>query len=115
MKKPAIIPPSCCVIVEMEPGASLGYRGAVLLSEIGELNSLTNAAKRSRIPLLHARELVLKMNSDFSHPLVHFTENDPAYSDNVTLSEKGKAVTKFYWKEFEPVWHKIMEERSRHY
>ena len=49
MNKACMIPPDCCVIVEMEAGATLGYRKAVLLNEIQALGSLTKAAKVSRL------------------------------------------------------------------
>jgi hypothetical protein len=37
MKKACMIPPECCVIIEMEQGVTLGYRKAVLLNEIQAL------------------------------------------------------------------------------
>jgi molybdenum-dependent DNA-binding transcriptional regulator ModE len=98
----------------MEPGASIGYRRAVLLNEIEALESITKAAMTSRIPLCHARELVLRMNREFSAPLVNFADNR-SDCDHVYLSRKGKEVATVYWRKFEPVWHDIQEERSRHY
>jgi molybdenum-dependent DNA-binding transcriptional regulator ModE len=109
-----MIPPSCCVIIEMEPGASLGYRKALLLNEIETLESLSKAAKISSVTITHARELVLKMNTDFSTPLVNFS-NDNASDDGVFLSDKGKKVVQSYWRQFEPIWHEIQKERCRHY
>ena len=75
MKTACAKPPECCVIIEMEPGTSIGYRRAVLLNEIDALESITKAAMTSRIPLYHARELVLRMNREFSAPLVNFADN----------------------------------------
>jgi molybdenum-dependent DNA-binding transcriptional regulator ModE len=98
----------------MEPGASLGYRRAVLLNEIEALESITKAARTSRIPLHHARELALRMNREFSAPLVNFADNRRD-CDHVYLSRKGKEVATAYWRKFEPVWRDIQEERSRHY
>ena len=69
MKKACMGPPDCCVIIEMEHGARLGYRKAVLLNEIEALGSLRKAAKVSKIDPKHARELILEMNSVFSQPL----------------------------------------------
>lgn len=114
MKKGSFIPPDCCVIMEMEAGAYLGYRKAVLLNEIKALGSLRKAAKTSRIDDLHARDLLLEMNKNFSKPLVIFKGN-PKKSDEVQLTEKGESVAKTYWRRFEPVWLSIIEERSRHY
>lgn len=114
MKKACMIPPECCVIIEMEQGVTMGYRKAVLLNEIQALGSLTNAAKVSKIDQKHARELILEMNSAFSQPLVDFRGN-PQISDQVELTENGARTVKTYWQKFEPVWHSIIEERSRHY
>lgn len=114
MKKACMIPPDCCVIIEMEQGAALGYRKAVLLNEIEALGSLSKAAKVSKIDNRHARELILEMNSVFSQPLVDFLGN-PKNGDQVELTEKGARTVKAYWQRFEPVWLSIIEERSRHY
>ena len=86
MKKACIVPPDCCVIIEMEYGANLGYRKAVLLNEIQALGSLTKAAKVSKIDRKHARDLILEMNATFSQPLVNFHGN-PSNSDKVELTE----------------------------
>lgn len=109
-----MIPPECCVIIEMEEGATLGYRKAVLLNEIDALGSLAKAAKVSKIDIKHARELIWEMNSLFSQPLVNFLGN-PKQTDLVNLTEKGKQTAKSYWRQFEPVWISIFEERARHY
>ncbi|MBV5316332.1 MAG: hypothetical protein JZU50_00850 [Desulfobulbaceae bacterium] len=114
MKKACTVPPDCCVIIEMEQGAKLGYRKAVLLNEIQALGSLTKAAKVSRIDRKHARELITEMNNTFSQPLVNFLGNSNN-SDQVELTWKGAIVVKSYWQKFEPVWYSIIEERSRHY
>ena len=114
MKKGWNDPPECCVIIEMEKGASLGYRKAVLLKEIQALGSLSKAAKVSKIDLRHARELVREMNAAFSQPLVDFRGN-VRNTDRVELTESGEKVTCSYWQQFEPVWQSILEERSRHY
>ena len=114
MRKACMIPPDCCVIIEMEQGASLGYRKAVLLNEIDALGSLTKAAKVSKIDRQHARDLILEMNSVFSQPLVDFQGN-PQNADQVELTEKGARTVKSYWQQFEPVWLSIIEERARHY
>ncbi|MBU1420706.1 MAG: hypothetical protein KKI15_19660 [Proteobacteria bacterium] len=114
MKKDCTVPPDCCVIIEMEPAASLGYRRGVLLNEIEALESLTKAAKTSKMPLDHARELALQMNQEFSSPLVNFADNS-SDCDHVFLSRKGKEVATAYWRQFEPVWLDILEERSKHY
>lgn len=107
-------PPDCCVIIELEEGARLGYRRAVLLNEIHGLGSISLAAKTSRVPVTHALELVRQMNRDFSLPLVVFT-GTPDDEDRVCLTKRGEDVIKIYWRLFEPVWLAIMEERSRHY
>lgn len=114
MKKACMIPPDCCVVIEMEQGATLGYRKAVLLNEIHALGSLSKAAKVSKIDCKHARELVWEMNRVFSQPLVDFLGN-PQKSDQVELTEKGIRTAKSYWQKFEPVWFSIIDERSRHY
>lgn len=114
MKKMCMVPPDCCVIIEMERGAILGYRKAVLLNEIQALGSLTKAAKVSKIEQKHARDLIQEMNTTFSQPLVDFLGN-PTNSDRVELTEKGASTVKAYWRRFEPVWLSIIEERSRHY
>ena len=46
MKKLCMRPPECCVVIEMEPGATLGYRKAVLLNEIQALGSLRGGLTR---------------------------------------------------------------------
>jgi molybdate transport repressor ModE-like protein len=114
MKKMCMIPPECCVIIEMEEGATLGFRRAVLLNEIQALGSLSKAAKVSKIDSRHARELIWEMNRVFSQPLVDFL-GSPQSSDVVELTEKGMRTVKTYWQKFEPVWLSIIEERSRHY
>ncbi len=114
MKKACMVPPDCCVIIEMEQGARLGFRKAVLLNEIQALGSLTKAAKVSKMDRRHACELIVEMNSSFSQPLVFFRGN-PKYSDQVQLTQKGELTVKSYWQKFEPVWLSIIEERSRHY
>ncbi|MGD9949660.1 MAG: winged helix-turn-helix domain-containing protein [Desulfobulbus sp.] len=114
MKKTCMTPPDCCVIIEMERGANLGYRKAVLLEEIRALGSLTKAAKVSKIDQQHARDLIQEMNRSFSEPLVYFLGN-PSLSDRVELTNKGLSTVKSYWLQFEPVWLSIIEERSRHY
>ena len=114
MRNAKSIPPACCVIIEMEPGASLGYRRAVLLNEIEALGSLNKAAKTTAIPFHHAMELVQQMNNEFSRPLVKFVNSSVADKD-VVLSNKGKEIAKSYWRQFGPVWNDILQERSRHY
>jgi len=114
MKKGMITPPECCVIIEMEKGASLGYRKAVLLKEIQALGSLSKAAKVSRIALRHARELIQEINAAFSQPLVDFRGNI-RNTDRVELTEAGEKAICSYWRQFGPVWQSIIEERSRHY
>jgi molybdate transport system regulatory protein len=114
MKKACMVPPECCVIIEMEQGATLGYRKAVLLNEINALGSLSKAAKVSKIESRHARDLILEMNNTFSLPLVDFL-GDPNNTDQVELTEKGTRVAQSYWQKFEPIWYSIIGERSRHY
>jgi len=107
-------PPDCCVIIEMEAGARLGYRRAVLLNEIKALGSIDLAAKTTTISVSHARDLVRQMNRDFSRPLVVFTGMNED-EDTVQLTEWGEQMAGTYWRRFEPVWMDIMSERSRHY
>jgi molybdate transport repressor ModE-like protein len=114
MKKGCMVPPECCVIIEIEKGASLGYRKAVLLNEIQVLRSLKKAAKVSRIDLRHARELILEINDAFSQPLVDFKGNH-RNTDTVELTAKGQKTVRSYWRQFESVWLDIIRERSRHY
>ncbi|MDR3629505.1 MAG: hypothetical protein P4L42_04140 [Desulfocapsaceae bacterium] len=114
MKKGRMVPPDCCVIIEMEKGATLGYRKAVLLNEIQALGSLKKAAKVSKIDLRHARELILEINAAFSQPLVDFKGNN-RITDSVELTRAGEEAVRSYWRQFEPVWLSIVEERSRHY
>jgi molybdate transport repressor ModE-like protein len=114
IKKGCMVPPECCVIIEMEKGASLGYRKAVLLNEIQVLRSLKKAAKVSKIDLRHARELILEINDAFSQPLVDFKGNH-RNTDTVELTAKGEKTVRSYWRQFESVWLDIIRERSRHY
>jgi molybdate transport repressor ModE-like protein len=114
MKKGCMVPPECCVIIEMEKGASLGYRKAVLLNEIQALGSLKKAATVTRIDLGHARELVAEINGCFSQPLVDF-KGSSRNTDSVALTEKGEKTVRSYWRQFESIWLDIMQERSRHY
>lgn len=114
MKKGIMIPPGNCVIIEMERQVSLGYRGAVLLSEIQTCGSLAHSAKSSKIELSHAHDLIQELNNTFSQPLVEFT-GTPNDTDVVTLTEKGKATVRSYWGQFESACWSIMKERSRHY
>ena len=113
MKKACMRPPDCCVLIEIEQGAILGFRKAVLLNEIQALGSLTKAAKVSKIDRKHACELIQEMNRSFSQPLVEFC--GPSNPDTVELTERGKRTVKSYWQQFEPVWLSIIEERARHY
>ena len=114
MKKGIMIPPGNCVIIEMEKQVSLGYRGAVLLSEIQTCGSLAHSAKSSKIDLGHAHDLILELNRTFSQPLVEFTGN-PNDTDVVALTEKGETTIRSYWGQFESACLSIMKERSRHY
>ncbi len=114
MKKGCVVPPECCVIIEMEKGASLGYRKAVLLNEIQALGSLKKAAKVTKIDQRHTWELIGEINAAFSQPLVDFQGNY-RNADSVTLTEKGEKTVRSYWRQFERVWLDIMQERSRHY
>lgn len=114
MKKMCMTPPDCCVIIEMERGATLGYRKAVLLNEIQALGSLAKAAKVSKMDQQHARDLIEEMNRSFSQPLVDFLGNAKR-SDHVELTPKGESTVQAYWQQFEPVWLSIIEERARHY
>lgn len=114
MEKPCIKPPDSCVMIEMEPGIYLGYRKAVLLNEIEALGSLEKAAKTSLVGAEHARELIVEMNNKFIPPLIRFIGNCNA-CDHVQLTENGKRVARSYWRQFEPVWQSIIEERSRHF
>lgn len=114
MQKNYTKPPDCCVIMEMEQGVYLGYRKAVLLNEIEALGSLSKAAKTSYIDETHARDLIFAMNRDFSQPLIFF-HGEPRTTDNVQLSAKGQEIVQLYWRQFEPVWLSIIEERRRHY
>ena len=72
------------------------------------------AAKVSKIDQEHARDLIREMNSSFSEPLVSFCGN-PRLADQVALTDKGMQTVQAYWRQFEPVWLSIIEERSRHY
>lgn len=114
MKKGIMIPPSKCVIIEMERQVSLGYRGAVLLSEIQTCGSLTHSAESSKIDFHHAHDLIMELNSTFSQPLVEFT-GSPNDTDLVALTEKGRATVRSYWGQFESACWSIMKERSNHY
>ena len=114
MKKMCMVPPDCCVIIEMERGAILGYRKAVLLNEIQALGSLAKAAKVSKMDQKHARDIIKEMNRSFSQPLVGFL-GEADSSDRVELTLKGECTVKAYWQQFEPVWLSIIEERARHY
>lgn len=114
ISKGSMVPPGNCVIVEMEDRASLGYRGAVLLSEIQTCGSLARSAQSSKIDLSHAHDLIREWNRTFSQPLVEFAENTDD-SDMVALTEKGKAIVHTYWGQFESTWLSIMEERGKNY
>lgn len=114
MKKGWIVPPDCCVIIEVDQGASLGYRKASLLNEIKEMGSLTQAASTSHIDAEHARDLIFEMNRDFRQPLVVFDGN-PMDCDPVQLTEKGEKMASLYWQKYLPVWQSIVDERSSHY
>lgn len=114
MKKGIMIPPGNCVIIEMENQASIGYRGAVLLSEIQTCGSLAHSAASSKIDLGHALDLIKQFNSTFSQPLVEFS-GQPDDTDIVALTEKGKATIRSYWGLFESASASIMQERSKSY
>lgn len=114
MKKGIMTPPGNCVIIKMEKQASLGYRGAVLLSEIQTCGSLAHSAASSKIDLTHAQDLINQFNTTFSQPLVEFTGH-PGDTDVVALTEKGKATIRSYWGLFESASLSIMKERSRSY
>ncbi|MEE4134580.1 MAG: hypothetical protein V2I32_00765 [Desulforhopalus sp.] len=110
MQRGWVIPPDCCM--EIEDGVHLGYRRAVLLSEIEALGSLQQAAKVSKIPFTHAWELVRSMNREFSTPLVVFIGGT---TDDVALTARGGEVVRNYWRRFDPAWQDIQIERSLNY
>ena len=114
MKRICSIPPDCCVSIEMEKGAVIGYRKAVLLTEIQALGSLVKAAKMARMEKEHAIELIRELNDTFRRPLVRY-EGDLQCTDLVYLTAQGQRMVASYWKQFEPVWQSIIEERSRHF
>lgn len=106
-------PPDCCVVIEMENGVSLGVRKAQLLREIDEQHSVSQAAKTIRLNLSHARDIVREMNSDFCAPLVRFPES--ASTDLAELTKHGRKIVESYWRQFEPIWSGIINERMQHY
>jgi len=114
MEKGWVVPPDCCVIIEVDKGASLGYRKASLLNEIKLLGSLGKAAISSSIDAEHARDLIFEMNEDFRQPLVVFDGN-PIDCDPVQLTEKGEKMASLYWQKYLPVWQSILDERGRNY
>ncbi|MBU0968382.1 MAG: LysR family transcriptional regulator [Proteobacteria bacterium] len=114
MKRACMKPPSCCVIVELEQGAFLGYRRAVLLDEIQNRGSLSQAAKAAKIHQEHALHLLTEMNVSFHTPLVYFQENSME-TDSARLTETGKEMVRSYWNKFASAWTSITEERSKHY
>ncbi len=114
MKKGWVVPPDCCVIIEVDQGASLGYRKASLLNGIKALGSLGQAAMTSQIDAEHARDLIFEMNEDFRQPLVVF-EGNAMDCDPVQLTEKGELMASLYWQKYLPVWQSILDERSSHY
>lgn len=105
---------SCCVVIELEPGAALAYGRAVLLNEIDALHSLSKAARTAKMTKAHARDLINQMNKEFSSPLVAFIDEN-AKQEQAYLTEKGKAIRQQYWHRFEPLWDDILNERSRHF
>lgn len=114
MKRACMTPPSCCVIVELEQGAFLGYRRAVLLDEIRRRGSLSQAAEAAKIHHEHALHLLTEMNGSFPTPLVHFHENSME-TDSARLTEAGEEMVRSYWSNFATVWTSIAEERCKHY
>lgn len=115
MNKGWRVPPECCVIIEMEQGASLGaIERQPYWMKLWGLGPLEKAAKASRLDAGHAREIISEMNQDFSQPLIVFHGN-PCDCDVVQLTTRGEEVARLYWRQFEPVWLSIIDERSRHY
>lgn len=114
MERACMTPPSCCVIVELEQGAFLGYRRAVLLDEIRSRGSLSQAAEAAKIHHEHALHLLTEMNGSFHAPLVHFDKNS-MNADSARLTETGEEMVRSYWSKFAIVWTSIAEERSKHY
>ena len=114
MERACMTPPSCCVIVELEQGAFLGYRRAVLLDEIRNRGSLSQAAEAAEIHPEHALHLLTEMNGSFHAPLVHFQENSTE-TDSARLTETGEEMVRSYWSKFATVLTSIAEERSKHY
>ena len=114
MKRACMTPPSCCVIVELEQGAFLGYRRAVLLDEIRSRGSVAQAAKAAKIQQEHAMHLLSEMNGSFHAPLVRFQENGQD-ADHARLTETGEEMVRSYWSKFAMAWTSIIEERSKHY
>ncbi len=109
-----MVPPECCVVIEMEKGARLGFRKAVLLQEIAALGSVKQAAKVSKIETSHALELIQEMNTNFTTPLVSYPQV-PEPEDRACLTPYGTRIVAKYWQQFEPIWLSILEERARHY
>jgi molybdate transport repressor ModE-like protein len=112
MQRGCVIPPACCLVMEVEDGVHLGYRRAVLLSEIEALGSLQQAAKVNKTPFTHALELVRSMNREFSTPLVVFIGGN---TDHVALTARGSEVVRNSWRRSDPAWQDIQIERSRQY
>ncbi len=114
MKRACMKPPSCCVVVELEQGAFLGYRRAVLLDEIRSRGSLTEAAKAAEMQYDHALHLLQEMNGSFHAPLVRL-HADVQNKDSALLTRTGEEMVSSYWRKFASVWTSIIEEQSRDY
>ncbi|WP_153306655.1 winged helix-turn-helix domain-containing protein [Desulfogranum japonicum] len=114
LRSSCMVPPECCVVIEMEKGARLGFRKAVLLQEIEALGSVKQAARVSKIEHSHAQELIREMNRCFTKPLVSYPQV-AAPDDHASLTPYGAQMVSTYWKQFEPIWLSILEERARHY
>lgn len=114
LRKGTMIPPGNCVNAKLEQQASLGYRGAMLLSEIQRCGSLVRSCSTARIEPGHGRDLLLQLNHSFPQPLVTFV-GKPRSTDLVMLTAPGEAAIRRYWKKFAAAQTSPLTERSHHY
>ena len=88
---------SCCILIEVDCGAILGYNRAMLLKGLIEYQSLERTAELIGISLEHARELIDTMNDSSSKLLVETSKESPV-GEGLTVTAEGKKALESFWK-----------------
>ena len=82
--------------IDGSEGTFLGYGRVVLLEKIGELGSISKAAKVMDMSFRHAWQLIDSMNKQAEAPLVETLAGGKG-GGGAKLTREGEKVIEFFW------------------